>query len=259
MPSVRIQSLDRGLTLLEIVAQSRQPVSLAAMAAALGVDRSSAFRLANTLRQRGFLVQLPSGKGYVLGSAARQLAGAFRLDELLLQIAKEHVQALATTTGETAHLAIREGDRAALIYHQLSGQPVGVSTGSGFCVPLHCTSVGKALIADCDAEELHAIFGDAPLPAITKRTICSLPELARDCQFARRRGYALDDEENAEGVCCLSVPIRDASGHTVASIGVSAPVARLSKKRHAAVARQIQEVADAISKKLGRTTPENHT
>jgi IclR family transcriptional regulator, acetate operon repressor len=259
MPPARIQSLDRGLTLLDMVAQSRQPVSLAAMAAALGVDRSSAFRLANTLRQRGFLAQLPLGKGYVLGSAARRLADAFHLDELLLSVAKEHVQALAALTGETTHLAIREGNQAALVYHQLSGQPVGVSTGSGFCVPLHCTSVGKALIADCDAEQLHAIFADAPLPAITKRTIGSLPELARDCQLARRRGYALDDEENAEGVCCLSVPIRDASGQIVASIGVSAPVARLPKRRHAAVAQQIREAADAVSEKLGRTTPETHT
>lgn len=257
MPPARIQSLDRGLALLEMVAQSRQPVSLAAMAAALRVDRSSAFRLANTLRQRGFLVQLPAGKGYVLGSAARQLAGMFRLDELLLSVAKEHVQALAAATGETAHLAIREGDQAALIDHKTSGQPVGVSTGSGFCVPLHSTSVGKALIADCDTEQLHAIFGDAPLPAITKRTIGSLPALTRDCQLTRRRGYALDDEENAEGVCCLSVPIRDAGSRIVASIGVSAPVARLPKKRHAAVARQIHEVADAISEKLGRTTTDN--
>jgi len=163
---------------------------------------------------------------------------------------------LAALSGETAHLAIREGSQAALVDHQLTGQAVGVSTGSGFCVPLHSTSVGKALIADCDENALREIFGDATLPALTKRTICSLSELARDCQLTRRRGYALDDEENAEGVCCLGVPIRDASGQIIASIGVSAPVARLPKKRHAPVARQIREVVDAIGEKLGRATPE---
>ena len=252
MPASTIQSLDRGLTILEITAQSRQPVALADFAAALKIDRSSAFRLVNTLKQHGFLVQLPAGKGYVLGTAARRLAGTFQLSDLLLQVAKEHVQELAAITGETAHLAIREGSQAALIDHQLTDRPVGVSTGSGFCVPLHCTSVGKALIADCDADQLHAILGDKPLPTFTKRTICSVAALARDCQQTRRRGYALDDEENAEGVCCMSTPIRDATGQIVASIGVSAPVERLPKKRRQEVSQLIQQAANAIAAKLGQ-------
>ncbi len=252
MPASTIQSLDRGLTILELTAQARQPVALTDFAAALKIDRSSAFRLVNTLKQHGFLVQLPGGKGYVLGTAARRLAGTFQLSDLLLQVAKEHVQELAALTGETAHLAIREGAQAALIDHQLTDRPVGVSTGSGFCVPLHCTSVGKALIADCDAEQLRAILGNKPLERLTKRTICSIETLAQDCKLTRRRGYALDDEENAEGVCCMSTPIRDAAGQIVASIGISAPVERLPKKRREEVARQIQQAADAIAAKLAQ-------
>jgi IclR family acetate operon transcriptional repressor len=251
MPTSTIQSLDRGLTILEMVAQSQQPVPLTAFVDALQIDRSSAFRLASTLKQRGFLVQLPAGGGYVLGSASRRLAGAFHLESLLLQVAMDDVKTLAAATKETTHLAIREGNQALLIAHQISGQPVGVSTGSGFCVPLHSTSVGKALIADCDEKQLRAMLGEGPFQAFTQRTIQTLDALARDCQHSQQRGYALDDEENAEGVCCLSVPIRDGSGQIVASIGISAPVARLPKKQHAAAVQPIKLAAGSIAVKLG--------
>ena len=98
-----IQSLDRGLTILEIVGQARRPVSVAELTPALGIDRSSVFRLANTLRMRGFLAQLPS-KEYVLGSAVWRLADRFQWSRGLTQIAREQVAALAAKTGETTHL-----------------------------------------------------------------------------------------------------------------------------------------------------------
>jgi DNA-binding IclR family transcriptional regulator len=249
-PSV-VQSLDRGLILLETVAKSRHPLGLAELAPVLGIDRSSVFRLANTLKHRGFLAQLPDTKGYVLGSAVWRLASLHPWSEVLAQFAREQVAKLADWTKETTHLAVREGSQAALIDHQLTGQPVGVSTGSGSCVPLHCTSVGKALIADCDHKQLVAIFGKKPLEVLTKRTIHSLDALARDCLRTRERGYALDDEENAAGVRCISVPIRDADGKIIASIGVSAPVQRLPKNRCDVVARHVRQAAEAISAKLG--------
>ncbi len=149
-----IQSLDRGpLSILEFIGQARRPVSVADLTPALEIDRSSVFRLANTLRLRGFLIQLPS-KEYVLGPAVCRLAGSFRWSHGLIQIAREHVAALALTTGETTHLVIREGRQAVFVDHELTAQPVGVSVGNGRCEPLNCTAVGKALIADFDVRSL---------------------------------------------------------------------------------------------------------
>ena len=117
-----------------------------------------------------------------------------------MQIAREQVAALAAKTGETTHLVIREGRQAVFVDHELTAQPVGVSVGSGRCEPLHCTAVGKALIADSDRAELEKLFGNEPLPAPTKRVIRTIAELAKECQRTRKRGYAVDNEEFHKGV-----------------------------------------------------------
>ncbi len=250
-----IQSLDRGLEILEAVGRARRPVALAELAALLRVDRSSAYRLANTLRLRGFLAQQPDSKQYLLGSAVWRLASHFRFRDVIVQAARPYVDRLAAQTGETTHLAILEGASAVLIDHQLSEQPVGVSAGSGFSVALHCTSVGKALIADFDQPQLVQLLGHGPLPALTKRTIVTLAALAEDCRRTRRRGYSLDDEEHHEGVRCVGAPIRDASGEVIASLGISAPVERLSRQRIPAVGRLVQEAAAELSVHLGFIPP----
>ncbi len=250
-PTQQIQSLDRGLLLLETIASARRPVSLADLTPVLGIDRSSVFRLANTLKQRGFLAQMPGSKHYVLGSAIWRLADLFQFDNVLLQLAQEHVNALAAETGETTHLAIREGRQAMLIEQRLTTQAVGVAGSSESCVPLHCTSVGKALIADFDHERLAGLFGGKHLSKLTKRTITTLAELAQECEETRKRGFAVDDEEQHEGVRCVAAPIRDASGQIVGAIGVSAPTARLPRESIKKAGAKVAAAALEIGRELG--------
>ena len=173
-----------------------------------------------------------------------------------MQIAREQVAALAAKTGETTHLVIREGRQAVFVDHELTAQPVGVSVGSGRCEPLHCTAVGKALIADYDRAELEKLFGNEPLPAPTKRVIRTIAELAKECQRTQKRGYAVDNEEFHKGVRCVAAPIRDGSGQVIAAIGISAPIDRLSESRCEKVAQEVKRAAAEISSKLGyRASP----
>ncbi len=239
-PTPPIQSLDRGLQLIEAVANARRPLSLADLTPVLGIDRSSVFRLAHTLQQRGFLAQLPGSKHYVLGSALWRLADLFQFDNVLLQLAREPMDALAAETGETTHLAIREGHQA-----------VGVAGTPESNVPLHCTSVGKALIADFDRDRLAALFGDKRLSRHTKRTLTTLEQLAGACQETRERGFAVDDEEQHEGVRSVAAPIRDASGQIVGAIGISAPAARLPRESLRKAGAKVVTAAARISRELG--------
>jgi IclR family acetate operon transcriptional repressor len=245
-----IQSLDRGLAILEMVAQARRPVSVAELTPVLGIDRSSVFRLANTLRMRGFLIQLPS-KEYVLGPAVRRLAGSFRWSHGLEQVARQQVAGLAASTGETTHLVIREGRQAVFVDHELTAQPVGVSVVSGRCEPLHCTAVGKALIVDFNRAELEKLLGSEPLSAPTRRAVRSIAALAKECRRTQKRGYAVDNEEFHKGVRCVAAPIRDGSGQVVAAIGISAPVARLPESRCEKVGQEVKRAALEIGDKLG--------
>src|ERR1700728_1381980 len=154
-----IQSLDRGLTILQFVAQSKQPVSLGDLTTLIGVDRSSAFRLAHTLRRRGFLSCPPGRKDYVLGSSMWTLSRQYDWSNMLIKVADPELKLMATQINETAHLAIREGKSALFIDSAHATHVIAVAGQTGELVPLHCTAHGKALIADADERELHSQFG----------------------------------------------------------------------------------------------------
>ncbi len=171
-----VQSVERALSLLETVARSAEPVSLALLTENLGIDPSSVFRLANTLKRRGFLANPNGRKHYVLGPAVLRLSREYDWSRMLISICREPVKALATRTGETAHLAVREGREVFFIDHHASGdQGVIVPGQTGKLMPLHCTAHGKALLADFGLSELKALYAATPLERYTARTSTSAP------------------------------------------------------------------------------------
>jgi hypothetical protein len=128
-PSVRrgavetppVQSVERALSLLEAVAGSADPVPLARLTEILGIDPSSVFRLANTLKRRGFLTNPNGRKHYVLGPTIWRLSRQYDWSGMLISVCRDAVKALATRTGETAHLAVRDGREVSFIDHHASG------------------------------------------------------------------------------------------------------------------------------------------
>lgn len=243
-----IQSLDRGLFILEAVARSSEPVTLGHLTELLGIDRSSVFRLANTLKRRGFLANPFGRKDYILGPSIWRLSRKYDWSNMLITFCHEHLKMLANKTGETAHLAVREGRQTFFIDHCASANQIIVVSGqTGEFVPLYCTAHGKALLADCGVAELKSIFGSVPLQSYTSHTLTALPQLAKACAEIKQLGYALDDGEYREEVRCIAAPIRDKDGMVVASIGISAPVARFPRERDLLFANQVMEIARDIS------------
>lgn len=245
-----IQSLDRGLTILEAVARSNEPVPLAHLRQILGINRSSVFRLANTLRRRGFLTN-PNGRNdYVVGPSIWRLFRNYDWS-ILVSYCKHNLRMLASQTGETTHLGVREGRQVLFIDHQSSSNQVIAVTGrTGEHMPLYCTAHGKALLADCDAEELKNILGDEVFVRHTKRTVASIDQLAKACAKIKTQGYSVDETEYLEEVRCVAAPIRDKEGMIVAAIGVSAPVTRLSATKLPSTVRYVSEAAKQISQSL---------
>ena len=246
-----IQSLDRGLVILEAVAKSSDPVSLGELTSLLGIDRSSVFRLANTLKRRGFLAYPAGRKDYILGSTLWRLSHQYDWGNMLVRVSRENLKQLASRTNETVHLAIREGRHALFIDHASANHVIAVSGQTGEMVPLHCTAHGKALLADLDHQELVTIFGAASLRTYTKQTIGTISQLARACVAIKAQGFATDDGEYQEGVRCVAAPIRGETGLIIGSIGISAPVLRFPKERYRVCGEQVSAVAGAISAKLG--------
>jgi DNA-binding IclR family transcriptional regulator len=246
-----IQSLDRGITILEAVAKSSHPVPIGQLRELLGINRSSVFRLANTLRRRGLLAN-PEGRGeYVVGPAIWRLFRNYDWS-MLVSSCRHHLKELSNLTGETAHLGVREGRQALFIDHHTSrNQVIAVTGRTGEFMPLHSTAHGKALLADCGVTELQAIFGSEPLTVYTPGTISSLEELAGACASIRTKGYSLDEAEHIAEVRCVAAPVRDKQGRIVAAIGISAPAARLSKERLSAAIRRVTEASTKITEVFG--------
>jgi IclR family acetate operon transcriptional repressor len=247
-----VQSVERALSLLEAVARSPEPAPLAHLTEVLGIDPSSVFRLAHTLKRRGFLANPNGRKHYVLGPAVWRLSREYDWSQMLISICRDSVKALATRTGETAHLAVREGRQVFFIDHHASGdQGVIVAGQTGKLMPLHCTAHGKALLADFGLTELKALYGSTPLERYTARTTVSLPDLARACSQVRVDGFSSDNGEYLEDVRCVAAPVRDRGGLVIGSIGVSAPATRMSEGRDVALAQHVRDAADHINALLG--------
>ena len=255
-PTASIQSLDRGLLILEFVGKSTEAVSGAELTDVLGVDRSSVFRLANTLKRRGFLA-CPSGrKAFILGPSMWSLSYQRHWSNMLVMVARTHLKLLADQTGETAHLAIREGEMALFVDHAIGKHVITVCGQVGELVPLYCTAHGKALLADYDARQLQALFGTAPLPAYTKNTVATVEQLVSACARIKFQGLVTDEEEYQEGVRCIAAPIRDHDGVVIGSIGISAPATRFPLERFVSCGKQVTGAAQGIHRLLSNQTQE---
>ena len=252
-----IQSLDRGLTILQTVAMSNQPVSLGELSELLGVDRSSAFRLAQTLRRRGFLATPAGRKDYILGSAMWTLSRQYDWSNMLVRVAHGELKSLANVLNETAHLAIREGKNALFIDSVHARHVIVIAGQTGELVPLYATAHGKALLADSDEVHLKSIFGSGQLEKYTKTTIHAIPALVKECMGIRQRGYALDEAEYMEGVRCVAAPIRMASGLIVGSVGISAPASRFLKEQYPAHSARVVQCAKRIGEMLSASEDGN--
>lgn len=241
-----IQSLERGLMILEAVAKARSPVLLSDLREMLDINRSSVFRLANTLRRRGFLTNPNGSNEYIIGPTAWKLFRNYDWS-MLVSFCRHHLQVLAKESGETSHLGVREGKQALFIAHQTGhSQVISVSGRTGEFMPLYCTAHGKALISDMDEESLRAMFGDTTFQKHTATTVGGIEELLTACGTIRKSGYALDDGEYHPEIRCLAVPIRDNTGEVVAAIGVSAPVARMPRERCEMLAKKVMRIAQEI-------------
>ncbi|WP_047486791.1 IclR family transcriptional regulator [Terriglobus sp. TAA 43] len=242
-----IQSLDRGLTIIQMVALSKQPVTLSELAEALEVDRSSAFRLAHTLRRRGFLSCPPGRKDYILGPSMWTLSHQYDWSNMLVRVAHKELKTLANDLNETAHLAVREGKSALFIDSAHANHVIAVAGQTGELVPLYCTAHGKALLADADERELKSQFGQGALTRHTKNTITSLKSLLEECHEIKTRGYATDEGEYAAGMRCIAAPIRLEDGSIVGSIGISAPDSRFLKEQYPSYSKKVLRVAAGIA------------
>jgi IclR family acetate operon transcriptional repressor len=217
-----VQSLERALDLLELLADAPGEVTLTALSSASGLAPSTIHRLVGTLVARGYVRRLPTRR-YVL--APRLLHLAERASQTLATLARPHLAQLVDDIGETANLALLDGDHVVYAAQVPSRHSVRMFTEVGRRVQVHSTGVGKVLLAGLAPAEARALLLRAGMPARTDRTVTDPEQLLGALPEIARQGFAVDDGEQEAGVRCLAVPVPAAA--VPAALSVSGPEGRL--------------------------------
>lgn len=240
-----IQSLARGLKILNILSQSPDGIGTIEVSKRLGVDKSSASRLLQTLANYGFAEQNDDNMRYYLGPQVLSLS-RYLLNRIPLRDhARPYLHQLVERTGECAHLAIMANNQALYIDQVQSPAVLRVESEIGTLSPLHCTALGKVLLT----------FGDASMngefKSYTQRTITDRPTLEAQIEQTRQRGYAIDDEEYNYGVRCVAAPVYDHTHQLVGTIGISGPGARVTLESIDQFGQLVMQTAEELSSRLG--------
>ena len=247
-PGTSVQSVDRAVTILEILARTGES-GVTEIATELGVHKSTAFRLVATLESHGVVEQNEDRGRYRLGVGLLRLAGATtaRLD--VIQEARPICRQLAAETGETVNIAVLS-ESSAFYLEQVAGSSALQSHNwVGQHIPLHATSNGKILLSGLEPERLKEVLGS--LPAYTALTITKKTQLRKELDRVREQGYAVAVDELEVGLTAVAAPIRNAHGDVIASMSVSGPTFRLAGSRVDEVVGLLVDAATEVSRRLG--------
>ena len=246
-----VGSLLHGLEILEMFDRQRDVIGIGEMSRHLGLHRSTASRLAATLASAGYLEAVGgpgryrlAGKLVVLGELASPAAD-------VRGVALPFLTRLVEQLGETGHLAVLEGNEAVTVDVVDGWHSVRMHSWVGKRSPAHCSSMGKALLADLGDGDVDALYPGAALEARTANTITDLGRLKQHLAEVRRTGYAVDWQELEVHLCCVAAPVFARSGRAVASISVSGPDSRINEVTVASIAAAVRQAAWDISHRLG--------
>ncbi len=246
-----IRSVDRAIDILECVAGENGVLTVDQIAAATGLPKTTAFRVLATLAARRLVERDEQTGAYRLGMLSLVIGARAMGDLDLRRSARPHLEQLVADTGETVHLSILSDDKALCIDKLDASRSMRMASFVGFLDPLHCSGVGKALLAFQDEPTRAQLLARMQLEPHTPHTITDRPGLVAQIDEIRARGYAIDDEEIEEGLRCVAAPIRDHSGHVVAAVSISGPTTRVTEENLKTLANAVESCAQTISRELG--------
>ena len=251
----QIAVVVRAMDALELLASSGQPMGAAEVASHLGIPRNGAFRLLTSLRSCGYVEQDAETRKYWLGLKLFQLGNAVFGGQDIRRLAFPVLEKLRNRFQETVNLALLDGEQVLYVERIESPRSLRTATAIGTRAPLYCTSLGKAILAHLPPQQVETILSSGPLAARTGNTITDPQKLLAELELIRRRGYALDEEENMIGVRCVSAPIFDSLGTVLAAVSVSGPAQRIAEHiAQGEIASHVMNAARQISERLGHVS-----
>lgn len=246
-----VQSVERSLDILELLSENIQGMGLTEISIKIDLHKSTVHRLLGTLIHKGFVSQDIESNKYMITTKLFELGVVKIAENDILKASKPYTKALMESLNEVVHLVIQ--DKADIIYIDKieANNTIRMSSTIGRRRPLYCTSVGKAMMAFMNDEEVKEIWDNSNIEKLTENTITDFNKLLQELRRVKENGYAEDDEENEVGVRCIGAPIFNHFGKVEGAISISGPAIRVTKDRVESIANEVKKYAKLISKDLG--------
>lgn len=248
-PRYPLESVDNALSLLSIFS-CQERIRVKDAATILGVSTGTAHRLLAMLVYRGYVAQDPVSKLYVPGLVLQTIGLRSVQQSGLRQAAGKYLDRLGRDLNETIHLATLQGDQVFYLDGREPAQGLRVASRAGSLRPAHCTSAGKALLAELSRDELLRFYPDEKLPQVTPKSIGTRSQLLLDLADVRRRGYSVNFGELEDGIGSVGVAVRGAGNRVIASLAVGAPLTRIDDSRMEQMVRALEEAAKELGAEL---------
>lgn len=251
-----VKSVSRALDIIMILSLKKGGLGVTEIANQIDINKSSVYRILSTLVQYGYVEQDEETGRYKLGYKFLEISSRL-LDSIDLRgEARPFLQELETETNEAIHLVVY--DQAEVVYiEKLEGnETLRMHSKVGKRAPMHCTSVGKAILANLPIETVLTIIEQKGMPVHTAHTITTIADLLHELQMVREKGYALDLEENENGITCIAAPIFNHTGKVMAAVSISGPTLRMTDDRLDQLKSRMIQTGLKISNRLGYSSEE---
>ncbi len=246
-----IQVSERIFHTIEYLAQSG-PTGLQDLSNELGLNKSTVHRILNSLICMDYVRQDAETLKYSLSFKFCRISNQILAQNSLIDIARPYIKQLAELSGETVHLV--QIDHIHAVYIDKVESPrnsVRLVSMVGKSIPLYCSGVGKAMLADMPDEKIRSVWEQSEIRKMTEYTITDPARFQEEIQKIRRNGYSLDNEENEPGVRCIAVSLRSFQGKPSYALSISAPKDRMSDSRILELKEMILDTKEKISRETG--------
>ncbi|MDT8860353.1 IclR family transcriptional regulator [Alkalihalobacillus sp. MEB130] len=247
-----VQSIERAMKILELLSKKPKGLGVTEIHNELELPTTTIHRILSTLAKYNVVVKESDTDKYSLGLYLLHLTSSILENMDIRMVARPFLEELRDETNEVIHLCIHEEGEAVYIDKVENTQKIRISSQVGYRALMHCTGVGKALLAGMSEESVREIINKKGLPKFTETTITDYEVLIDHLKIIRERGYSIDELEHEENIRCIAAPIFDFQGEVIAGISIAGPSSRVTRER---VERElvpiILEKSKRISEALG--------
>lgn len=254
MAEKQVQTLERSLDILEVLAQAEEPLGVTEIGSRINLHKSTVHRIIGTLCYRGYVEKEKDTDRYRLGLKIMELGISCVNDLEIRAVAEPYLAEVVKRFDETVHLVLFDDAEIVYIDKKESSQVIGMRSHVGKRAPMHCTAVGKAILAFLPQEEILQIIKAKGLPKFTQKTIITTENLFKELEIIKQTKIGHDDEENEVGIICLGTPVFHYSGRVIGGVSVSGPATRMLEKGLDAIGDELRWAGKEISRRLGYRT-----